>query len=121
MLADAGAGHATPAKAPKTGRGVARPVGAKSVDLSFRLRSSANALHKPIQPNLTKIARQTNQSFASVLLVLSWIGLSHSHHPNLTNTRYHVNLAKPNQTQQNEDSSWYAPPRDPQFNDSIDS
>jgi hypothetical protein len=75
----------------------------------------------PMQTNLSKLVRQTHQSFASVLLASSWIGLSHPHHTNSTNTRYHVNLAKPNRTRQNEDNSWYTPPRSPQFDDSMGS
>ena len=75
----------------------------------------------PMQTNLSNLVRQTNQSFASVLLASSWIGFSHPHHSNSTNARYHVNLAKPSRVRQIEDNSWYTPARSPQFDDSMGS
>jgi len=70
-----------------------------------------------MQTNLSKLVNQTNQSFASVLLASTWFGLSHPHHTNFANARYHVNLAKPNRVRQTEDNLWYVPARSPGFND----
>lgn len=67
------------------------------------------------------LGRQTNQSFASVLLASSWIGLSHPHHINSTNARYHVNMAKPSRVRHIEDNSCYTPARSPQFDDAMGS
>jgi hypothetical protein len=74
-----------------------------------------------MQTNLSNLVRQTNHSLASVLLASSWIGFAHPHHANSTNTRYHLNLAKPNRSQQDANSSSYIPIRSPQFDDSTDS
>ena len=74
-----------------------------------------------MQTNLSKLVSQTNQSFASVLLASTWLGLSHPHHTNPTNARYHVNLAKPSRVRQIDDNSWYIPPRSPQFDGATDS
>jgi hypothetical protein len=75
----------------------------------------------PMQTNLRKIVRQTNQSFASVLLATFWIGLSHPHHTNSTNTKYHLNLPKPSRVPHIDDNWWYIPPQSPQFGDSMGS
>jgi hypothetical protein len=74
-----------------------------------------------MQTNLSTLVRQTNQSFASVLLASSWIGLSHPHHINSTNARYHVNMAKPSRVRHIEDNSCYTPARSPQFDDAMGS
>ena len=43
------------------------------------------------------------------------------HHVNSANGRHHVNLVKPSQLQQNDDDSWYTPPRSPGFHDDFGS
>jgi hypothetical protein len=75
----------------------------------------------PMQTKLWQLVRQTKQPLASILLATFCTGLSHPYHTNSTNTRYHVNLVKPSRARQHEDSSWYTPPRSPQFDDSTDS
>jgi hypothetical protein len=59
------------------------------VDLSFHLRSSVDALRmKAMQMNLSKLGKQPNRSFASVLLAFSLFRFLHPHHTNSANARY---------------------------------
>jgi hypothetical protein len=74
-----------------------------------------------MQRNSPNLVKQANRSFASVLLASSWIGFAHPHHAHSTNAGDHVNLAKPDRSQQGANSSWYIPMRSPQFDDSTDS
>ena len=43
---------------------------------------------KAMQMNLSKLAKQPNRSFASVLLVFSLFRFLHPHHPSSVNARY---------------------------------
>ena len=43
---------------------------------------------KAMQMNLSKLAKQPNRSFASVLLAFSLFRFLHPHHPNSANARY---------------------------------
>jgi hypothetical protein len=70
-----------------------------------------------MKTNISKLAKQQNHSFSSMLLAFSLIGFLHPNAANLDHARYHVSLVKPNEVQQNDKSSWYTPPRSPAFSD----
>jgi len=70
-----------------------------------------------MKTNISKLAKQQNHSFSSVLLAFSLFGFLHPHAVNLEHARYHVSLVKPDQVQQNDQSSCYTPARSPEFSD----
>jgi len=67
--------------------------------------------------NISKLAKQQNHSFSTVLLAFSLFGSLHPNAANLHHARYHVSLVEPNEVQQNDKSSWYTPSRSPAFSD----
>jgi hypothetical protein len=61
------------------------------------------------------------QSFASVLLAFSLFGFIWPHHTNSAKQHHNVNTVKQNEPQQNDDDSWYTPPRSPGFHEDFGS
>ena len=69
---------------------------------------------------LLNSTKQPTQSFASVLLY-SLFGFVFSHHANSANGPHHMNFIQKSEVQQNDNDSWYTPPRSPGCNEDFGS
>ena len=65
--------------------------------------------------------KQPIQSFARVLLACSLFGFVFSHHANSVIEPHHINFIQKREVQQNDDNSWYTPPRSPGFHEDFGS
>jgi hypothetical protein len=70
---------------------------------------------------LSNSIKQPTQSFASVLLACGLFGFLFPHHADMADGRHHMNFIQKNEVQQNDDDSWYAPPRSPGFHEDFGS
>lgn len=65
--------------------------------------------------------KQPTQSFASVVLAFSLFGFLWPHYANSVQGRHHMNFIQQNELRQNDDDSWYTPPRSPGFHEDFGS